>query len=77
MKCIKCGELIPEGRLKAMPKTKCCIECSETEPYGSVVIVNHKTGNEIQIIKDKKLAEKINKDGEREGYGTLKKFKDN
>lgn len=76
MNCKICESVIPEGRLKAVPGTKVCVKCSETERYGSVNIINHKTGNEIQIIKDKKLAEKINKDGEREGYGVLKKFKD-
>jgi predicted metal-binding protein len=28
--CIVCDELIPEGRLKALPTTKVCINCSHT-----------------------------------------------
>jgi len=31
MKCIKCGEIIPEGRLKAMPGAKTCITCSNVK----------------------------------------------
>ena len=28
MNCIKCGETIPEGRLKALPTAKTCVSCS-------------------------------------------------
>jgi hypothetical protein len=69
--CIDCGEPIPEGRIKALPKVKKCVKCSDTDKYGVISINNDKTGNEIQIIKDRKLAEKINKASQREGYGVM------
>ena len=39
MKCIKCGELIPEGRLKALPGTKTCTACSNAKMKGVVTIM--------------------------------------
>lgn len=29
--CIRCGKLIPEGRLKILPKTETCVEHSDIE----------------------------------------------
>ena len=31
MDCIKCCNVIPEARLKALPGTKTCVECSDVE----------------------------------------------
>lgn len=30
MNCISCNKPIPEGRLKALPKTTTCVNCSTT-----------------------------------------------
>ncbi len=67
--CVKCGEIIPEGRLKALPNVKTCVSCVSTKKYGVVSVINHKTGNEAQIVKDPELAEKINKASKRTNYG--------
>lgn len=75
MNCIKCNNKIVEGRLKALPNTKVCTECSSVDRYGVINVNNHKTGNEVQIIKDRKLAEKINKMAERKGYGVSRGIK--
>lgn len=71
MKCIKCRSSIPEQRLKALPDTKVCVECSSEKAVGAVDIVYHKTGNTIQIM-DKDSADAINKSARRTGFGSLR-----
>jgi len=66
MNCIKCKENINSRRLKALPQTKVCVNCSTTEAVGCVDITYHKTGNTIQIM-DKASADKINKLAKRRG----------
>jgi hypothetical protein len=39
MKCIKCGEIVPEGRLKALPGTKTCVNCSGARMKGAVTLM--------------------------------------
>ena len=39
MNCIKCGDVIPEGRLKALPTTKTCVNCSGVQKKGVVTIM--------------------------------------
>lgn len=39
MKCVKCGELIPEGRLKALPGVKTCVNCSGAKMKGAVTVM--------------------------------------
>ena len=70
MKC-KCGtnDLHPI-RVKYGYTT--CVQCSTTERYGCAPIINHKTGNEIQIMSSKD-AEYILKKTRRRGYGTMLK----
>lgn len=49
--CIKCGNLIPEGRLKALPKTLTCIDCSNVEQvYGHNVVSSKTEYSELQIV---------------------------
>ena len=47
MKC-KCTKIIPAGRVGHGYKT--CINCSTTELYSYIPIIEHKTGNTIQIV---------------------------
>ena len=47
MKC-KCNSIIPEGRLRL--GFKVCVNCSTVERYGCAPLINHKTGNSIQIM---------------------------
>jgi len=69
MKCIKCQEPIPEGRLKALPETRTCTECSTTSAW---YLRNIVTGNneymESEIIKDPKHAEVL-RELDRKGGG--------
>ena len=39
MNCLKCGELIPEGRLKALPTAKTCVNCSSVKKKGIVTLM--------------------------------------
>ena len=70
MDCCKCKEKIDDRRLKALPQTKVCVNCSTTEAVGCVDITYHKTGNTIQIM-DKESADKINKLAKRSGFGIM------
>ena len=67
MNC-KCGNIIPSGRVNLGYKT--CVNCSTTEMYGCAPLINHKTGNSIQIMSQSDAA-KISKMTRRRGYGTM------
>ena len=67
MKC-KCNKSIPNGRLRL--GFKVCVSCSSVEAYGCAPLINHKTGNSIQIMS-KSDADKIAKMTQRRGYGTM------
>ena len=67
MKC-KCENVIPNGRVQLGYKT--CVSCSTTERYGCAPLINHKTGNSIQIMSQSDAA-KIAKLTRRSGYGTM------
>ena len=66
-KC-KCKNIIPEGRVKLGYKV--CVNCSTTEQYGCAPVINHKTGNSIQIMSSSDAA-RIARLTRREGYGTM------
>ena len=51
---------------------KVCVDCSTTEQYGCAPLINHKTGNSIQIMSSSDAA-RISKMTQRRGYGTLLK----
>jgi len=67
MKC-KCNKQIPNGRL--VLGFKVCVTCSSVEAYGCAPLINHKTGNSIQIMSASD-AKKIAKMTQRRGYGTM------
>ena len=69
MKC-KCNEIIPEGRLRL--GFKVCVSCSTVSRYGCAPVINHKTGNTIQIMSSED-AKKVAKLFRRRGYGTMLK----
>jgi len=57
--CSVCNELIPQGRLKAKPDARTCVDHSNTVRYSGRMIVHHKTGNEIEIYRDPALAKEM------------------
>ena len=67
MKC-KCNKQIPQGRLRL--GFKVCVTCSSVEAYGCAPVINHKTGNSIQIMSASD-AKRIAKLTQRRGYGTM------
>ena len=67
MKC-KCNKIIPEGRLRL--GFKVCVSCSTVSRYGCAPVINHKTGNTIQIMSSEDAA-KVAKLTRRRGYGTM------
>ena len=69
MNC-KCGSIIPNVRVDLGYKT--CVECSTVEQYGCAPLINHKTGNSIQIMSQSDSAI-IAKMTRRRGYGTMLK----
>ena len=66
----KCKNIIPDGRVSLGYKV--CINCSDTEAYGCAPLINHKTGNSIQIMSSSDAAI-IAKLTRRRGYGTMLK----
>ena len=53
MNCIVCGNEIPEQRLKILPHTKTCVNCSQAERVaGFPVITGKTTYSELQIVRE-------------------------
>jgi hypothetical protein len=77
MNCIKCQNLIPEARLKALPSAKTCVQCSDTAKVGGHTIISGKnTYSEIQIVNPETAAD-LYRMQSRKGFGvaTGVKFK--
>lgn len=56
--CRKCGNDINEGRLKAIPDTKTCVECSNTnKKKGFKIITGKDTYTELDIVDDETFKE--------------------
>lgn len=56
--CIKCGNDIPAGRLKALPNTTTCVQCSTSDKFKGVITSTvERSGSEdvevgLSILKD-------------------------
>ena len=66
-KC-KCGNDIHPVRIKYGYSN--CVACSTVEKYGCAPVINHKTGNSIEILS-REDAKRIAKLTRRKGYGTM------
>jgi transcription initiation factor TFIIIB Brf1 subunit/transcription initiation factor TFIIB len=52
--CKICGEIIPEGRVKALPNVETCVEHSEAKKkLGFGVITSKTTYSELDIVDEK------------------------
>lgn len=71
MYCKKCGDEINPLRIKALPDTKTCVNCSTTSRwYVRNVISGKTTYCETEVIKDAQAAESIRKMDVRTGWGS-------
>ena len=57
-KYCRCGSTIPQARLNYGYRT--CVSCSAVKTYSYVPIIEHKTGNTIQIVSQE-LSELVHK----------------
>jgi len=69
MRC-KCGTPIPAARAEL--GYKCCTQCSTEARWSGVPVIHHKTGNEIEIVKDPEVAADFFAKSARVGFGTLR-----
>ena len=70
-KCIKCTGEINPLRVKALPDTKVCVNCSTTKAWYVRNIISGKTEYaETEIIKDADAASTIRKMDQRLGWGS-------
>ena len=70
-KCIKCKEDINPLRVKALPGTKTCVNCSTTSRWYVRNIISGKTEYAgAEVIKDPIAAESIKNMGKRLGWGS-------
>jgi hypothetical protein len=52
-----CGNPISEARLKALPETETCVRCSDTKKVKGFTVVEHKTGNYVQVVDEETFKE--------------------
>jgi len=68
--CIHCNESIPDGRIKALPNVKTCVNCSNTgKKLGFSVITGKTTYSELDIVDENTY--KILKSFDRKIFGTF------
>ena len=71
MECNICFNEINPLRLKALPDTKTCVECSSTSRWYVRNIISGKTEYaETEVIKDPNVAEEIAAMDVRTGWGS-------
>ena len=62
-RCVVCDTMIPEGRVKALPNTRTCVEHSTATPYGMRTVAYGTNADnaqqEFEIIHDAELVRKI------------------
>ncbi len=71
MNCCKCHNEINPLRLKALPETKTCVNCSDTSRwYVRNVISGKTTYCETEVIKDPNVAKEMASMDRRTGWGS-------
>jgi hypothetical protein len=71
MNCKKCNSKINPLRLKALPETKVCVNCSDTSRWYVRNIISGKTTYcETEVIKDPESAKTIAAMDRRTGWGS-------
>ena len=69
-KCEKCKTPFPAQRYDMGYRN--CTECSAEPKWSAVPVINHKTGNEVQIVKDPEDAAEFLHKSARVGFGTMR-----
>ena len=71
MNCRKCNSEINPLRLKALPETKVCVNCSDTSRWYVRNVISVKTTYaETEVIKDPEAARTIAAMDRRTGWGS-------
>jgi len=74
MKCKHCQSVIPKARLKILPNTKECVQCSSTDRnYVRTIISGKTTYSEVEVIKNndtKEYLKRLDSKG-RQGFGSM------
>ncbi|HWZ21783.1 MAG TPA: TraR/DksA C4-type zinc finger protein [Cytophagaceae bacterium] len=74
--CISCGKEIPEQRLKILPNSKTCVQCSETVRVAGFPLITNKTSySELQIVNQETAQELYAKQDRKGGVSTGVQFK--
>lgn len=62
-RCVICDTMIPEGRVKALPNTKTCVEHSTATAYGMRTVAYGTNADnaqqEFEVIRDPELIRKL------------------
>jgi hypothetical protein len=69
MYCVRCGNLIPEARLKALPTAKTCVNCSQAQRVAGFPLITGKTEYSALQIVSQADAQQLHKMGARRGSG--------
>ena len=69
MYCTHCGQPIPEARLKALPTTKTCMRCSQTQRVAGFPLITGKTEYAALQIVSQQEAQRLQKMQSRRGTG--------
>ena len=62
MDCIFCNNQIPETRIQAIPDTQTCVKCSDAKKVLGFTVVEHKTGNWVQVVEEETFKELVRLD---------------
>jgi len=73
--CKSCNQTIPTKRVEIIPNVQYCVNCSNEDKVSAIPIIHHKTGNEIQIVRDREAAAEFHRMASRVGFGTLRGLK--
>lgn len=74
--CISCGKEIPEQRLKALPNSKTCVQCSNTAKVAGFPLITNKTAySELQIVPQETAQELYLKQDRKGSISTGVQFK--
>lgn len=52
MKCTGCKKPIPRARLKALPGTKTCVNCSSVKKVEGIMVFDHKTAPMLTMLPE-------------------------